>query len=236
MITLAFDSAAKVASVAVLKEEAVLGCYSIDNGRTQSELLLPMAEDLLKSLKLGFADVDLLACTTGPGSFTGVRIGAAVIKGLAFGRNTPCVGVSTLESLAYNLLGLKGLIIPVMDARRGQFYTAAFRCDGDSIERLTEDSALSCDELASVILSSGESCVYLVGDGYKIAKEALSSHGVVTESTPPSLIPENAASAGLIAYRKYLDGEYTSDVNIKPTYLRLPQAERERLERLSKNK
>ena len=112
MITLAFDSVAKVASVAVCDGERLLAQYNIDNGLTQSELLLPMAEDILKSLKLSFSDVELLACTTGPGSFTGVRIGAALVKGLAFGKCTPCVGVSALEALAQNLFDLDGILVP----------------------------------------------------------------------------------------------------------------------------
>ena len=109
MIILAFDGTAKCASCAVLRDEVCLGEYNIDNGLTQSELLLPMAESLLKSLRLNFSDVDMYATSVGPGSFTGVRIGAALVKGLAFGRDVPCAAVSTLEALAENARGLRSL-------------------------------------------------------------------------------------------------------------------------------
>ena len=112
MKILAFDGTAKAASVAVADGDRVLSVCTVDNGLTQSELLLPMAEDMLKSLKLGFGDIDLFATSVGPGSFTGVRIGVSLIKGLAFGRELPCVEVSTLEALAENLRGLKGIILP----------------------------------------------------------------------------------------------------------------------------
>lgn len=231
MITLAFDSTAKAASVAVRKGGKLLGSCCIDNGLTHSELLLPMAEGLIKTLGLSFSDIELLACTSGPGSFTGVRIGAALVKGLALGKNIPCVGVSTLEALAENLSSLNGIIIPVMDARRGQFYTAVFKSCGSDIQRLTEDLALSAEELAE-LLSEYKGCdIYLVGDGYGTAHKKLCELGVALCNTPELLLNENAASCAKVAERKYLCGEYTQDSELSPTYLRLPQAERERLER-----
>ena len=133
MKILAFDSTAKVASVAVTEGEKTLAVYSIDNGLTQSELLLPMAEATLNSLRISFSDIDAYAVTVGPGSFTGVRIGVSLVKGLAFGKNKPCVDVSTLEALAENLKGSDGIIVPVMDARRAQVYTALFISDGDAV-------------------------------------------------------------------------------------------------------
>ena len=148
MITLAFDSTAKVASVAVCDGERPLAVYSIDNGLTQSELLLPMAEGMLKCLHLTFDDVKLLACTVGPGSFTGVRIGAALVKGIAFGKNIPCISVSTLEALAENGRGLDGIIVPVMDAKRAQVYTAIFESDEKSLLRTCDDCAIALTELA----------------------------------------------------------------------------------------
>ncbi len=231
MITLAFDSTAKAASVAVCDGDRLLGLYNVDNGLTQSELLLPMAENLLSSLKLSFSDIELLAATTGPGSFTGVRIGAALVKGLAFGKNIPCVSVSTLEALAENASGLCGIIVPVMDARRDQVYTAIFSSDGELLSRLTPDSAISIGELAEALAAYGEERIYLVGDGYATAKRGLSAKGVNTENTPTLLISENAYSCALVAQKKYRRGEYTDDKKLSPTYLRLPQAERERLEK-----
>lgn len=235
MKILAFDSTAKIASVAVLENEKVLASYHIDNGLTQSELLLPMAEDALLALRLNFSDIGLFACSVGPGSFTGVRIGAALVKGLAFGKGIPCCGVSTLEALAENLRGLKGLIVPVMDARRGQYYTALFRYDG-TMTRLTEDEALSAEALAEKIKEHENGApVYLVGDGYCNAYAALAALGINAEQTPELLILENAASIGKVAYQKQKNGQVITDSELSATYLRLPQAERERLERLEKN-
>ena len=230
MKIMAFDSTAKSASVSVLDGERVLAEYTVDNGLTQSELLLPIAEDMLKSLKLSFSDVELYACSVGPGSFTGVRIGVSLVKGLAFGRDVPCVGVSTLEALAENLKGIKGTVVPVMDARRDQVYTAIYDSDGQSLSVRLSDAALSHSGLAD-ILRGEEKPIFLVGDGYEITKAALSRLGVETEATPDGLRLESAASVGKLAYRKHLAGESVSDLALAPTYLRMPQAERERLER-----
>ena len=235
MITLAFDTAAKVATVAVRDGKKTLAVYSINNGLTQSELILPMAESMLSSLGLGFSDVGLLATSVGPGSFTGVRIGVSLVKGLAFGKGTPIVGVSTLEALAENLRGLRGLIIPVMDARRGEVYTATFASDGVTTERKCEDRAIPIKELAAE-LRCADMPIYLVGDGYAVAKIGLEKEGIKTEETPEILRDENAASVASLAERKYANGEYTDDLTISPIYLRLPQAERERLERESNTK
>ena len=232
MIILAFDSTAKAASVAITDDEQLLALYNIDNGLTQSELLLPMAENMLKNLKLTFDDVELLACAVGPGSFTGVRIGVALVKGIAFGKNIPCVSVSTLDELAENLAGLEGIIVPVMDARRQQVYTATYRGRYGKLEKLTSDRAIAISELADELKEYSEP-IYLVGDGYEVAKHGLEAAGVKVQNTPKLLITENAYSVALVAKRKHESGEATTDLEIAPTYLRMPQAERERLERLA---
>lgn len=231
MKILAFDGTAKAASVAVADGDKILACHTVDNGLTQSELLLPMAEDMLKSLKLGFSDIELLATSVGPGSFTGVRIGVSLIKGLAFGRNIPCAGVSTLEALAENLRGLRGIIVPCMDARRGQVYTATFEYDGKNLVRLCEDRAISLTDLAEELRAYEGKSIYLSGDGYNVAKRALEKAGVSLCETPELLILENAASVARVALRQHEAGETVSDSELSPLYLRMPQAERERLER-----
>ena len=232
MKVLAFDGTAKAASVALIDGEHTLAAYTIDNGLTQSELLLPMAESILRATGLSFSDVGLFAVTEGPGSFTGVRIGTSLVSGIAFGRNIPCVGVSTLEALAENLAGLRGIIVPVMDARRSQVYTATFTSDGERLTRLTPDRAISLSALAEE-LSAAESPIYLSGDGYRVASKALLAAGVALSPTPELLITASAVSVARVAIRKFERGEYVSDRELVPTYLRLPQAERERLERLS---
>lgn len=236
MIVLAFDSVAKVASCAVCKDERPLAIYSIDNGLTQSELLLPMAEDILKSLKLTFDDVDAFAVSTGPGSFTGVRIGVSLVKGLAFGKGKAVIGVSALQALAENLSGISALVVPCMDARRGQVYTAVFRSDKDGLTRLTEDMAISLRELAEILKGYSEEDIYLCGDGYNVAREALVESGIKLCRTPSLLINENAYSVAVSAIKKYNEGGAVSDIEIAPTYLRVPQAERERLEKENNEK
>ena len=236
MKILAFDGTAKAATVAVTEGEKILGYYTIDNGLTQSELLLPMAENLLKSLNLTFSDIELYATSVGPGSFTGVRIGVSLIKGLAFGRNIPCVGVSTLEALAENLVPLKGIIVPTMDARRNQVYSAIFRCDGEKLERLTEDRAIALSDLAEELRQYEGESIYISGDGYNVTWRALSSAGIALTKTPELLILQNAVSVARVAYRMHERGETVSDIELSPVYLRMPQAERERLEREASKK
>jgi tRNA threonylcarbamoyladenosine biosynthesis protein TsaB len=231
MKILAFDGTAKAATVAVCDGDRTLGYYTIDNGLTQSELLLPMAENLLKSVNLSFSDIELYATSVGPGSFTGVRIGVSLIKGLAFGRNIPCVGVSTLEALAENLSPLRGIIVPCMDARRGQVYSATFRCDGESISRLTEDRAIALSDLADELRAYEGENVYISGDGYNVAWKALTASGIKLTKTPELLILQNAVSVAKVARRMQENGDVVNDIRLSPVYLRMPQAERERLER-----
>ena len=232
MLTLAFDSTAKAASVAVTDSDKPLAVYTINNGLTQSELLLPMAENVLKSLKLNFSDIELLACSVGPGSFTGVRIGTALVKGIAFGKGIPCANVSTLEALAENLHGTEGIIVPVMDARRSQLYTAIFEYKNGEMIRHTEDLAISISELAERLKAFGGRRIYAVGDGYEVAVKNLTVLGVELSETPPLVRDENAYSVARVAVRLHGEGKTTNDLQHLPTYLRVPQAERERLERL----
>ena len=168
MKIIAFDSTAKAASAAVSEDGRLLALYTVDNGLTQSELLLPMAESVLHSLRLTFDDIDLFTCCVGPGSFTGVRIGASLVKGLAFGKDVPCIGVSSLEALARNMICSDGLICPVMDARRNQLYNALFSCKNGTLTRLTEDRLLTAAELKAE-LDQYSDTVYFVGDGCDIA-------------------------------------------------------------------
>ncbi|MBO7293738.1 MAG: tRNA (adenosine(37)-N6)-threonylcarbamoyltransferase complex dimerization subunit type 1 TsaB [Clostridia bacterium] len=237
MKILCLDSTAKVATAALLSDGEVLAEYTVNGGLSHSELLLPMIRSLLTSCALTEDDIDLFACTAGPGSFTGVRIGVSLIKGLAFGRGKPVAAVSALEALAESLVPLDGILCPVMDARRGQVYNALFRCEGGVPVRLTEDRAIAADELAEELTSRypGEGC-RLVGDGYRVAEAVLAERGVPLLVTPLSLRGGVAAAAGRCAYRMAQRGETVTDEALRPLYLRLPQAERERLERLEKEK
>ena len=228
MLILALDSTATVATAAICDDEIVLAAETVSCGLKHSETLLPLIEKLLGIAEKKVSDMDLFSCTVGPGSFTGVRIGAATVKGLAFG-GKKCVGVSTLEALAYNLRGQKGIISPVMDARRGQLYNALFRWDGDTLIRLTPDRVIMIDELSKELAECQED-VYLCGDGYSLVKETLSLDNIC--ETPGDKIFQNAVSVAQLALREYQKGNYVSDLELRPTYLRAPQAERERNERL----
>ena len=227
MRILALDSSAVVASAALCEEEKLLGEYTLNNGNTHSETLLPMVEALLGAFRLSVDDMDLFAVSAGPGSFTGVRIGVATVKGLAFASGKPCIGVSTLEALAENLNGTEGLVCPVMNARRKQVYTALFRFQKGKAERLMADSALSLDELDKVLSAYPEPAA-LTGDGYGMAAGAL-THPLIP--VPERLRYQSAYSVAQIARKVYQNGGCTTDTELVPIYLRLSQAERERAER-----
>ena len=223
----ACDSTAKTASVALCEDNILLAEFTQNGGNTHSETLLPMTEVLLNSMKTDIDEVDIFAVSEGPGSFTGVRIGAATVKGFAHRKSKPCIGVSTLEALARNLaFGEDKIIVPVMDARRGQFYTAKFAFKDGEITRAEEDSAKSFEELKAEIEALGTR-VYLCGDGYTPARKLLGDE--LSFETPEKLRYQSAYSVAQIAYEKYLAGDRTSAEELRPTYLRLPQAERDRL-------
>ena len=232
MKILAIDSSALVASVALCEDENVLAEYTINNGNTHSETLLPMIESVLGFFDLGADEIDAFAVSAGPGSFTGVRIGAATLKGLAFGFGKPCVEVSTLEAIAYNLRLSRGIICPVMNARRGQVYTAVFRSNGEKLERLMPDVAISIEELDIILANYGED-VCLCGDGYDVTLAGLvNTKPLYVE---PRLRLQSAASVAAVALEKYKRGEFCNDEQLRVNYLRQSQAERERAEREAKN-
>ena len=229
MIILALDSTAQTGAVALCRDEKLIASFTLNTGNTHSETLLPSVEAVLKLGDVTVDDVDLFAISKGPGSFTGVRIGAATVKGMAFGKDKPCIGVSTLEALAYNLRGFSGIACPVMNARRSQVYNALFRVENGKIERLCPDRAIALTELAEELAAYGDTPIYLSGDGYEMTREALTSCNL--GNTPEELIYQSGYSVAMCALAAYETGERTTDAELVPTYLRLPQAERERLEK-----
>lgn len=235
MKILALDSTALTATVALCEDEHLIGLYTLNSGSTQSETLLPMVESLLHLMKWDISDIDLFTCAKGPGSFTGVRIGAATIKGLAFGSDKPCLGISTLEALAHQLIalgnGTEAILCPVMNARRGQVYNALFRITGGKLTRLCDDRAISIAELEEELLSYSLP-IYLSGDGYDITQQSMSR--LSPAQTPELLRYQNAYSVAMVALNAYRNGARTTDTELSPSYLRLPQAERERNERLAR--
>ena len=233
MLILALDSTAIVASVALCENDRAVASFTVKNGNTHSETLLPMVESVLRCAKVDIKDIDLFACSVGPGSFTGVRIGAATLKGLAFGQNKPCIAVSTLEALAENLVPFEGLICPVMNARRGQVYNALFSCEGGVLTRLCEDRAISVAELDAELTERALPFA-LCGDGIdeflRLAQKATPA------AASPLLTDQCAISVAKVAYRAALADESGTDAELNPVYLRLPQAERERLAKLNAEK
>lgn len=233
MKILALDSSSAPASCAVLEDDFLLGEFMIHTSTTHSQTLLPMVESLLKQCETSLDEIDLFAVTSGPGSFTGVRIGIATVKGLAFAQNKPCVGVSTLHSLALNVRLFQGLVVPLMDARRSQVYTAIFRSDTHCVERVTEDQAISIEELATLLShNASNQPVLILGDGAALHFSYLSNLMDNLTIAPESLRYQRASSIGLIALQRAQENRTVSSALLEPTYLRLPQAERERLEHL----
>lgn len=227
MRILALDSTAKVAAAALLDDDRLLCKAAAPDAMTHSATLLPEIEQLLKDAGLRFADIDLFAASAGPGSFTGVRIGAATLKGIAFGRNKPCCAVSALEALAYNLRKTDGIVCALMDARRGQFYTATFAVADGTVTRLSPDEAKSGEEIAASLAAYPH--VTLVGDGAAVALPFFD--GLPVELCPEEKRLADGESVGLAAYAMYRAGRTVCDADFAPVYLRLPQAERERLEK-----
>lgn len=235
MLILALDSTAQVGSVALCEDETLIAEYTVNTGRTHSETLLPMVESILKIAGYTVDDVDLFVCTAGPGSFTGVRIGAATVKGIAFGKGKPCIGVSTLEALALNGIAMDGILCPAMNARRQQVYNALFESDGSAMTRLCEDRALAITELGEELKNRYPDCpVYLMGDGAKLVYDALAEDlGGRLRLLPERLLHQsgyNTAQAGLRLYR---EGVRATDAELVPVYLRPSQAERVRMEKLN---
>ena len=171
MKILALDSSAVSASAAVLDDDKVLGEFFINTKQTHSQTLMPMVQQVLIQTKTSLEEIDLFAVSAGPGSFTGVRIGVACVKGMAFAQNKPCIGVSTLEAMAYPLSMLNGIICAVMDARCQQVYHALFRVNGSKVERIYDDCAVAISDLAESLRQYSDETIYLVGDGAKLCYE-----------------------------------------------------------------
>lgn len=232
MLIFALDSTAVVGSVALCRDDTPIAAFTVKNGNTHSETLLPMAKALLEVTGYTTDDIDIFACSEGPGSFTGVRIGAATIKGLAFGKGKTVIGVSSLEAMARNLQPATGLICPVMNARREQVYNALFYAEGTKLMRLCPDRALAATDLEAELAARGEP-FYLVGDGVPVATKAFAH---LTSLPVPAIAAEqNAVGVAACALARYREGVRTTDRELTPTYLRLPQAERERLAREQQN-
>jgi tRNA threonylcarbamoyladenosine biosynthesis protein TsaB len=227
MKILGIDSTAKTASVGITEDNKVIDHILVNQGLTHSETLLPLIDNILKKNNLTIDDMDAFAVNNGPGSFTGVRIGVAVVKGLAFKSHKPCFEVSTLDSIAYNCKSKEGMVVSVIDARRNQMYNALYTSNGDSLTRLTEDRSLLIEDLYKDIKDySGK--VYIVGDGQENVKAYFESNNMSQDNFIYPEYLENlqkGSNTALIAYNN-LNKKKTGE-EILPSYLKLPQAEQE---------
>lgn len=228
----AADTSAKSASVALVEDGVIKGEYFINTMLTHSETMMPMIDSLLKSVRTKPEDIDCFAVNCGPGSFTGLRIGIAAVKGMAFALDKPCAAVSTLEAMAYNFRRKNTIACAVMDARCNQVYNALFDVSEDEPIRLCDDRALQIDELAEE-LKQFEKSIVLVGDGANLCFEKLSDRIENIELADENVRFQRASSTAFAAMKLYANGELLTSDRLMPKYLRLPQAQRELI---SKNK
>ena len=233
MLILAFETSAKAASVALTQDGILLGESYQNTGLTHSQTLMVMAEDLLKQCSKTVSDLDAVAVAEGPGSFTGVRIGVAAAKGLAWGAEIPCYGISTLEAMAVHLGIYEGYVCPCMDARRNQVYNALFYVNQGKIERIREDRAIALADLKTE-LEQLNAPIYLVGDGSRLTHKTLSAEIPNLILPPEHRIHQRAVGVAILADAKAAAGESGDGAALSPNYLRLSQAERERAEKMQK--
>ena len=230
MLTLAFETSAKAASVALMDGSRLLGESYQNTGLTHSQTLMVMAEALLKTCGYTPKQLQAVAVAAGPGSFTGIRIGVAAAKGFAWGGELPCYGVSTLEAMARTLGIHDGYVMPVMDARRSQVYNTLFLAEGGKLTRIREDRAIALTDLANDIKFL-EKPIFLVGDGSTLC------YNTLIEAVPNLVLPsehrmhQRASGVGLAAAEMIAQGLPGNGAELTPNYLRLSQAERERLAR-----
>ena len=225
MKILALDASANVVSAAIVQDGVLIGEYTVNHRKTHSQTLMPMISDILKMCETDISDIDVVAVSKGPGSFTGLRIGVETAKALAHGINKPVIGVDTTFAMAHNLIYCGELIVPIMDARRNQVYSGIYESVNGKIETLMEKAALGIDELAEKLLKMKRKCVFL-GDGVLVHRQYLKNKlGELSEFAYANNNMQRAASVAVAA----LSGNIKPDtyLSLEPVYLRKSQAERE---------
>ena len=232
MLVFGIDTCCMAATAALVAEDRLVAQTVQNNKKTHSQRIMPMIEQMLYQAEIELSDIDCFAAAAGPGSFTGVRIGVATVKALAHAAGKPCVAVSTLQALANNVACFDGIICPIMDARRNQVYNALFK--GESMKRITEDRAISIDDLLSE-LKETEGKIIFNGDGVAVfadkIKEELGERAVFARRMQMMNLAASVAEIGCDMLERGETIEYTE---LSPQYLRLSQAERERLEKENK--
>ena len=234
MKIIGIESSSLVASVALVEDEKTLGQYTVDHRKTHSQTLLPMLDELLRMTETPIDAVDAVAVASGPGSFTGLRIGAATAKGLCLAAGKPLIAVPTLEAMAYSFWGARGPVCPILDARRSQVYTALYRFDeAGRMQTLQEAQAVEISAVIEWVRRAGEPVVFL-GDGIPVQKETLQKElGALARFAPAHLARQQAAAVAALGLEYFREGKTVDADRFAPEYLRISQAERERAKRLA---
>ena len=216
----------------LIEDDRLIAEYTTGNKLTHSQTLLPMLNEVIKRTSFEMEDIDAIAVAKGPGSFTGLRIGAATAKGLGLALNKPIVPVPTVDGLAYQLFGTSKIICPMMDARRKQVYTGFYRFEGGEMKVLKEQCAQSVEDTLDQLRKYNEPVIFL-GDGVPVYHdEIMEKMGESAIFAPAHANRQRAAAVGALAQVYFAQGIYESADEFVPDYLRKSQAEREREERL----
>ena len=234
MKILGIDSSGLVASVAIVEDDRLVAEYNLQYKITHSQTLLPMLEEIRNRIHLDMQTIDAIAVAAGPGSFTGLRIGAATVKGLGLALGKPIIPVPTLEGMAYNCYGTDLLVCPLMDARRNQVYTGLYifeKEDRIRMKSVMEQTAVGFDELAAKLNVLGREVLFL-GDGVPVFAEAMKELlQIPYHFAPAHMNRQRAASVAALGKEKFEQGIFEDAADHAPEYLRLSQAERERQEK-----
>lgn len=235
MRILALDSSGLVASVAIASEDVIIAEYTINYKKTHSQTLLPMLDEIVKMVNLDLSEVDAIAVTAGPGSFTGLRIGSATAKGLGLALDKPIISVPTVDCLAYNLYGTDKMICPIMDARRDQVYTGLYEFVNNDFMVISPQKAVSIDEIIDEINGMGREVIFL-GDGVPIQSDKIADCIKVKYSFAPlHMNRQRAGTVAALGLRQYKAGQFETAAEHQPVYLRVSQAERERARKEKNN-
>ncbi len=235
MKVLAVDSSGMVASVALVEDDNLVAEYTINYKKTHSQTLLPMLDEIVKMTELDLNTVDAIAVSKGPGSFTGLRIGTATVKGLALSLNKPVIGVPTVEGIAMNLYGCNALICPLMDARRNQVYTGIYRFENGNLMVIKDQIAIGIEEIIDALNVIGRDVIFL-GDGVDVYKGVIEEKMKVPFSFAPAHMNKQRGAAVAVRGMEYFkQGIFADADDFEPEYLRVSQAERERLKKEQNN-
>lgn len=234
MKILAIDSSGLVASVAIVEDDNLIAEYTVNYKKTHSQTLLPMLDEIVKMTDTDLESIDVIAVAKGPGSFTGLRIGAATAKGLGLAMKKPLVGIPTVEGLAMNLQGCSDLVCPIMDARRNQVYTGIYKFERDAMQIIENTTAVDIQELIATLNNIGEAVVFL-GDAVPVYGSVIAQKLTVPYRFASAQMNKQRASAVAVRAIAYVkENKSVSAAEFEPDYLRLSQAERERLEKEKK--